>query len=282
MFSFDLSVGHGFSSNNTYVTLGGTLTGVTASVGYGTKTGFTAGIGFGLGIGMPGVGTNLTSMGLNYTQSGGVSANFLGMSFSPEGVRFSPSVTLSHTLYFQRQSSTPVTNEASEEEIWYYLFKHEKENVGKNSITNSGHALIYDPVSGKIYEVNYLDGTPGAARGLKFMLTRDRTEPKARAYVWVLKDPGVKEAFWGFDGGRGNLDYFPVTVNNPAAARAFFDNDGAAFDYNWTSNNCKHYVYSGLVVGGSDVRLGGPFPGNWVNSPPMGTWKSAQEVGIIK
>ena len=57
------------------------------------------------------VGTNLTSIGVNYSQSGGFSANYLGLSISSSDVRFSPSVSVSGAMDFQRRSSTPPTND---------------------------------------------------------------------------------------------------------------------------------------------------------------------------
>jgi hypothetical protein len=106
LLSVQLTVGYGFKSDNTYVSLGGTAAGLTASVGYGTQTGFTAGLNYGFASAIPnGFGTNMTSMGISYSESGGFGANAFGATYSGQTGKFGfdPSISYSGTKTYGKK-----------------------------------------------------------------------------------------------------------------------------------------------------------------------------------
>ena len=110
--SVQATVGHTFykeGNDNTYATVGGSLAGFTASVGYGTQTGYTAGVGF--GFGPPGVNSNMTSIGVSWSQNYGANVSALGASYGSGGFGFSPTFGYSHQVKFERQATydSPLT-----------------------------------------------------------------------------------------------------------------------------------------------------------------------------
>ena len=96
--SVQATVGHTFykeGNDNTYATVGGSLAGFTASVGYGTQTGYTAGVGF--GFGPPGVNSNMFSAGVSWSQNHGTSIHAFGASMGENGFGFSPTMGFSYS-----------------------------------------------------------------------------------------------------------------------------------------------------------------------------------------
>jgi RHS repeat-associated protein len=83
--SAQVTVGHDFGSGNTYVGVGGTASGVTATVGWGTQTGYTANVGVGLGFDGSGINSNITGAGVGWTQNGGAYTYALGMVVNENG-----------------------------------------------------------------------------------------------------------------------------------------------------------------------------------------------------
>lgn len=101
--SAQTTLGHSFGSRNSYVSVSGSLGGLTASVGYGTQTGVTAGLNYGLPGLSHGFGTNLTSSGINWSENGGFSANAFGLNYGQDGFGFNPSLSYSHTFIFDKK-----------------------------------------------------------------------------------------------------------------------------------------------------------------------------------
>lgn len=121
------------------------------------------------------------------------------------------------------------------------------------------HALVYDPNSGMMYDVNHPNN--GNTDGFMSWLNGGA---KSVGYKFNMKNEADRAKFWAFGGGRGELWLSPVQVSNPAAATAFFSGQvGKEWDYNFFSNNCKGFVCEGLAAGGANVPMLGPSPGVW-------------------
>lgn len=132
------------------------------------------------------------------------------------------------------------------------------------------HGLVYNPNTGMIYDVNHPNN--GNTNGLNSWLNGGQ---KSVGYKFNMKDKKEAAAFWAFGGGRGTLWLNAVTITNPAAATAFFKSQvGKEWDYNFFTNNCKHFAIQGFELGGANLTTGGPDPSIWYNSGTSMYWNS--------
>jgi len=148
----------------------------------------------------------------------------------------------------------------NKQEVWYYIKKTEK----------APHALVYNPNSGIIYDVNHPNN--GNDDGLISWL---QGREKSISYKFNMKNSKDASLFWKFKGGRGILFLYPVVVTNPSAAESFFESQvGKEWDYNFFMNNCKYFSIQGLKRGGANINTNGPHPGVWYNSGASLVWRS--------
>jgi len=141
------------------------------------------------------------------------------------------------------------------------------------------HGFAYDPYNNVIYDVNHPNGgeTNGGLNWLAGFVGLSDGQ-KSYGYKFNMNKPEEAKKFWEFGGGRGELMLAPVTISDPAAARAFFEtNTGREWDYNFLSNNCKHYACQGFSAGGANILTMGPAPQIWVGSFFIGRWKSSMD-----
>lgn len=152
-------------------------------------------------------------------------------------------------------------------ETWYYMLKTE----------GGPHGLVYDATTNTIYDANHPND--GETNGLLSWLTGGA---KSMGYEFNMSNPRDVKRFWEFGGGRGELMLAPITITNPAAARTFFEsNTGKEWDYNFFTNNCKHYACQGFEAGGASIPTMGPAPQIWVNSLFIGRWNSSMDLPYI-
>ena len=180
-----------------------------------------------------------------------------------------------------------VNNDKSNPETWYYLYKRERDyddpldwdDIKSFSL---GHALIWNPNTNKVYEINHRLEGPNDRSGLKDWTDPRPGTPKSIHYVWDLNTDGGprgRDKFWNYRGGRGHIDLFPIVVPNPEKAEAFFERrNRKRWRYNVIWRNCKDYVCKGLKKGGADFNQGGPLPESWNNSERSGTWNSKEDL----
>jgi hypothetical protein len=73
-----------------------------------------------------------------------------------------------------------------------------------------------------------------------------------------------QSAFWSFGDGRDMITWQSVNISNPQAATAFFESwVGQSWDYNFFTNNCKHYISQGLSLGGASINFSTNIPTEW-------------------
>lgn len=125
------------------------------------------------------------------------------------------------------------------------------------------HGMAYDPTNNVIYEVNhpkdgqgnevhgFLNWLDGLANFNTAGIQFDNT--KSVVYTWNMNIKRDFEAFWSRESGNNYL-LAPVSVNDPAAARAWFAaGQGTAWPYNFFTNNCGDYSCQGMNAGGAGI-----------------------------
>jgi RHS repeat-associated protein len=138
-------------------------------------------------------------------------------------------------------------------ETWFYGY----ESGGM------GHSVAYDPKTNTIYEINHPFN--GTVRGEKNWFKGGR---KSEGYKYNMNDKDDRERFWNFRGNRGTLFLEPVSIPNAEITRGFFESYvGKGKDYNFFTDNCKHYVVNGFRKGGATLN-------NWISPEPS--------IGITK
>ncbi len=136
-------------------------------------------------------------------------------------------------------------------ESWYY-------GVQRDKVGDVGHSLVRTP-NGVIYEINHPDY--GQTDGLKSWL---KGGPKAVGYRYDMNRDVNASLFWNFGDGRKMITWQAVNVPNPQASRDFFESwVGGSWDYNFFTNNCKHYIYQGLSIGGASINFRTNIPAEW-------------------
>jgi len=94
IFSFQFTIGGG--NGGFQASVGVSVGGSNAYIGYGAKGGFMAGVGFSifsLPNGLPsGFNSNITNFGINYSEKGGESFDIFGVQVSEGGLIFDPSI----------------------------------------------------------------------------------------------------------------------------------------------------------------------------------------------
>ncbi|MGC4059082.1 MAG: RHS repeat-associated core domain-containing protein [Chitinophagaceae bacterium] len=97
--SVNLTVGHDFSSGNTYASAGIGGGGFSANAGWGTKSGFFANVGWGPG-GYNGFSTNVTGIGVGVSEHGGMYATIGPFGINSQGIGFGVSFSYSQALVY--------------------------------------------------------------------------------------------------------------------------------------------------------------------------------------
>ena len=133
--SVQATVGHTFQegADNSYASVGGSLGGFTASVGYGKQTGMTAGVGF--GFGPVGVNSNVFSAGVSWSENYGTSVNAFGASYGKGGFGFNPTLGFSHGFGWETSTKEidPTAGAIASSDPKYVAYGPEYEHVEKLS-----------------------------------------------------------------------------------------------------------------------------------------------------
>jgi RHS repeat-associated protein len=136
-------------------------------------------------------------------------------------------------------------------ETWYY-------GVQRDGVGDVGHSLVRT-VGGIIFEINHPDY--GRTRGFKSWINGG---PKAVGYRYDMSRDADQSAFWSFGDGRDMITWQSVNISNPQAATAFYESwVGQSWDYNFFTNNCKHYISQGLSLGGASINFSTHVPTEW-------------------
>lgn len=156
-------------------------------------------------------------------------------------------------------------------QIWYYMYR----DVGAE------HAMVYDPVSEIIYEIN---GEPEVStlENLEalFINSFSPNFAQIRVSFGYQYERGSEEwtSLWEREEGTEFL-LSPVTVTNPEAATDWFQGwEGNAWPYNLPVNNCADYTCDGLKEGGADVSYS-LFPSRFSIEPTM-SWTAGQDYPV--
>ena len=127
-----------------------------------------------------------------------------------------------------------------------------------------GHSLARSP-SGMVYEINHPDF--GKKDGLLSWLLGG---VKSIVYEYKMNNDIEMAAFWDFGKGRDMVTWQLVYVPNTDAATSFFEtpyNNGSdAWDYNFFTDNCKHYVLQGFNAGGAGLTTNTCIPREWTGT----------------
>lgn len=154
-------------------------------------------------------------------------------------------------------------NAANRGETWYYGLVQDEGGKGV------GHALVYNPNTGMIYEINHPSnicddgpGISGTTSGLSGTQSSGRVI--SIGYSYDMTTASGRDQFWNFRCGRAQVSLSPVYVPNSQASTAFFESwVGQSWDYGFLTNNCKHYVIQGLQTGGASIINNNCVPANW-------------------
>jgi hypothetical protein len=173
-----------------------------------------------------------------------------------------------HMSYGEEGWSEGGGKDAVTVEIWYYMWDNNPAEP-----KDPGHSCVWDPVQNKMYENHFQTNDKTVPQALFDNIDFDKSTKKAMYYSWDLNSEEGQKAFMAWRGGREELLLHPVVVPHPDASRQHFQQHGKNFTYNLALNNCKNHAVRGLRRGGSEIKLAGPFPKNWVNSDPVFRWE---------
>lgn len=251
--SAQVTIGHDFGSSNTYMSLGVTMSGFTASVGYGSQTGATAYVGAGLRFPIPGVGTNLTSAGIGWSESGGACFNAFGIYGNSSGMGFSPSVGYSHFIEYkpaEYSNKLLACNNCPQVNLPVVTITADRVKVANATVVSKPAGYSY-------YSVQY----PRTARIAPFAITASTADGPfpigevigtialTIAYLKDISDPFPKPWFtdrpknyipeppMGFPNGNpGNNDFFSILFKTGLAVGTAY----GAYKYEQLSNRIFH------------------------------------------
>jgi len=147
--------------------------------------------------------------------------------------------------------------EASSGVEWYYGV-----DVG-----GFGHSIAWNSTTNTVYEINHPFN--GKIHGVVSRYYYHG--PKTQGYKYDLDYKIDRDKFWGFRGGRESIELYPVNVTNSQAATAFFESHIGpdSWDYNFFTNNCKHYVIQGFEAGGALITNKTCVPTEWPGQPTI-------------
>jgi len=163
-------------------------------------------------------------------------------------------------------------------EIWYYVFNHKFDDPSVRE--DNGHAQVYNPNLNVLVEVHYPRTDMTTKEAVKNGRDNDPNTHKSIGYYYEFNTVGQAKKYYEFHFGRHNVDLYPVVIKNPNAANIYMKNmKSMPWEYNFFTNNCKHYSFIVLRKGGADIKLRGPAPKNWINSNRVMRWETADDVG---
>lgn len=132
--SLGITLGHDFSSHNSYAALSVGSGGLSANAGWGTKSGFFATAGWGPGA-YNGLSSNATGIGVGVSQYGGFYANLGPFSINSSGVHFRVSISYAEPVVFDYPAAAEGGWEYENGEWVYALVEREIVVYGKSAKT---------------------------------------------------------------------------------------------------------------------------------------------------
>jgi hypothetical protein len=147
--------------------------------------------------------------------------------------------SINHDQFIVSSEKNVLSGSLEKDKMYYALELNEK---GKGV-----HALGYDANENVFYEVQHPEG--GEVHGLINSL---KGGDKSFGYKWNMSNDIEYRAFWDFLGGRSRVLLSPVDLPFKQNAIWFYNEHvGKAWNYNFFTNNCKHFVLQGFNKGGA-------------------------------